>query len=120
MANVLIVDDASFMRKKMSSVLTELGHTIVGEAENGEQAVDMYNEKKPQAVFMDITMPVLSGKDALIRIKHEHNDAKVIMCSELGSEVMIADCSKFVAKAYIVKPYTKEQISEILDKVLAA
>lgn len=102
----------------MNGFLAELGHTVVGEAENGEQACELYATLKPDVVFMDITMPVLSGKDALIRIKHEDPACNVIMCSALGSEAMIAECIRFGARAYIVKPYTKEKLDETINKVL--
>ena len=118
MAKVLIVDDASFMRKRMAKILGELGHEVLGEAENGEQAVSMFEELSPELVMMDITMPVLSGKDALIKIKQKFDTANVVMCSALGSETMIADCIKFGARGYIVKPYTKEKVEETIAKVI--
>jgi len=119
MAKVLIVDDASFMRKRMAKILGELGHEVLGEAENGEQAVDLFEQLQPELVMMDITMPVLSGKDALIKIKQKSDSANVVMCSALGSETMIADCIKFGARGYIVKPYTKEKVEETIIKVIS-
>lgn len=119
MAKVLVVDDASFMRKRMAKILGELGHEVLGEAENGEQAISMFDEISPELVMLDITMPVLSGKDALIKIKQKHDSANIVMCSALGSETMIADCIRFGARGYIVKPYTKERVEEAISKVLA-
>ncbi len=119
MANVLVVDDASFMRKRMISVLTELGHTIAGEAENGKEAIGMYMKLKPDLVTLDITMPEVSGKDALKQIMKIDAKAKIVMCSALGSEQVVAECIKAGARAYIVKPYNKEQVDEIIKKVFA-
>jgi two-component system, chemotaxis family, chemotaxis protein CheY len=118
MAKVLIVDDASFMRKRMSDVLKELGHLIVAEAENGKEAIGLYIKHKPDLVTMDITMPELSGKDALKQIIKIDPKAKIIMCSALGSEQVIAECIKAGAKSYIVKPYNKEKVDETIKKVL--
>lgn len=118
MAKVLVVDDASFMRKRMAGVLKELGHTVIAEAENGKEAIGLYIKHKPDLVTMDITMPELSGKDALKQIVKIDSKAKVIMCSALGSEQVIAECIKAGAKSYIVKPYNKEQVDEIIKKVL--
>lgn len=118
MANVLVVDDASFMRKRMAAVLQELGHTVAGEAENGKEAIAMYLKLKPDVVTMDITMPEVSGKDALKQIIKIDGKANIVMCSALGSEQVVAECIKAGARAYIVKPYNKEQVDEVLQKVL--
>lgn len=119
MANVLVVDDASFMRKRMVAVLTELGHTIAGEAENGKEAIGMYLKLKPDLVTLDITMPEVSGKDALKQIMKIDGKAKIVMCSALGSEQVVAECIQAGARAYIVKPYNKEQVDDIIKKVFA-
>lgn len=119
MVNVLVVDDASFMRKRMISVLEELGHCIAGEAENGKEAIGMYVKLKPDLVLLDITMPEVSGKDALKQIIKIDKNAKIIMCSALGSEQVIAECIVAGAKAYIVKPYNKEKVDETIKKILA-
>lgn len=118
MASVLVVDDASFMRKRMIGVLTELGHTIAGEAENGKEAIGMYLKLKPDLVTLDITMPEVSGKDALKQIMKIDANAKIVMCSALGSEQVVAECIKSGARAYIVKPYNKDQVDEIINKVM--
>lgn len=117
MANVLVVDDASFMRKRMSSILEELGHSVAAEAENGKEAIGLYLKHKPDLVLLDITMPEVSGKDALKQIIKIDKNAKIIMCSALGSEQIIAECIMAGAKAYIVKPYNKEKVDETIKKV---
>ena len=71
MAKILIVDDSRTSRKILREVLEEAGHEIVGEAANGEEGIIMYKELKPDAVTMDITMPVMNGLDALAIIKKE-------------------------------------------------
>ncbi len=119
MANVLVVDDASFMRKRMISVLEELGHSVAGEAENGKEAIGMYVKLKPDLVLLDITMPEVSGKDALKQIIKIDKNAKIVMCSALGSEQVIAECIVAGAKAYIVKPYNKEKVDETIKKIIA-
>jgi two-component system chemotaxis response regulator CheY len=118
MANVLVVDDASFMRKRMISVLEELGHSVAGEAENGKEAIGMYVKLKPDLVLLDITMPEVSGKDALKQIIKIDKNAKIVMCSALGSEQVIAECIVAGAKAYIVKPYNKEKVDETIKKII--
>ena len=63
--NILIVDDAAFMRMMIKDILTKNGYTVAGEAENGAKAVEKYNEIKPDLVLMDITMPEKDGIQAL-------------------------------------------------------
>ena len=79
--NILIVDDAAFMRMMIKDILTKNGYNVVGEAENGLKAVEKYNELKPDLVLMDITMPELDGIGALKKIKEADPNALIIMCS---------------------------------------
>lgn len=69
MSNILIVDDAAFMRMMIKDILTKNGFTVVGEAENGAEAVAKYEELKPDLVTMDITMPEMDGITALKKLK---------------------------------------------------
>ena len=82
--NVLICDDAAFMRMMIKDILSKNGYNVVGEAENGAKAVEKYNELKPDLVLMDITMPEMDGIQALKKIKEGDANAKVIMCSAMG------------------------------------
>ena len=86
MANVLLVDDAAFMRMTIRKMIEEDGYTIVGEAGNGVEAVQKYMDIRPDVVMLDITMPEMNGVDALKRIKEFDPNAKVIMCSAMGQD----------------------------------
>ena len=90
--NVLICDDAAFMRMMIKDILSKNGYNVVGEAENGAKAVEKYNELKPDLVLMDITMPEMDGIQALKKIKEGDANAKVIMCSAMGQQ---ARCKGF-------------------------
>ncbi|MGP6140335.1 MULTISPECIES: response regulator [unclassified Jeotgalibaca] len=92
--NILVVDDAAFMRMKLKDILEKNGYTVVGEAANGLEAVSLYQEVKPDLVTMDITMPEMDGIDALKRIKALDAGAKVIMCSAMGQQGMVMDAIK--------------------------
>ena len=83
MARVLVCDDATFMRMTLIRILKEGGHETVGEASDGEQAVNRYKELKPDIVLMDITMPEMDGIEAIKRIKAADPSASVIMCSAM-------------------------------------
>ncbi len=115
---VLICDDAEFMRTLIKDVLTKGGYEIVGEAANGEEAVAKYKMLKPDLVTMDIVMPVKSGIDALKEIIAYDPNAKVVMCSALGQEILVMDAIEAGAKDFIVKPFTEENVLEVIGKVL--
>ncbi|WP_077624598.1 response regulator [Sediminibacillus massiliensis] len=118
MAKVLVTDDALFMRMQLKDILTNLGHEVVGEAENGQVSVEKYQELQPDLVTMDITMPEMNGVEALKEIKKIDNTAKVIMCSAMGQQDMVVEAIQAGAKDFIVKPFSAERIEESLNKVL--
>lgn len=117
MAKVLIVDDAAFMRISIKNMLTKNGFEIVGEAENGAIAVEKYKELNPDVVTMDITMPEMSGLDALKAIVAHDANAKIIMVSAMGQEAMVRDSVLSGAKGFIVKPFKEEGLLSALSKV---
>ena len=84
--NILICDDAAFMRMMIKDILTKNGYNVAGEAENGMKAVEKFKEVNPDLVLMDITMPEMDGIQALKEIKKLDGGAKVIMCSAMGQQ----------------------------------
>ncbi len=119
MARVMVVDDAVFMRMTIRKMIEPEGYNIAGEAENGLKAVEKYNETKPDLVLMDITMPEMNGIDALKRIKEFDPKAKVIMCSAMGQQAMVAQAIQSGAKDFIVKPFEKDRVLAALKRVTA-
>ena len=117
MAKVLIVDDAAFMRISIKNMLTKNGYEVVGEAENGSIGVDMYKELQPDIVTMDITMPEMSGLDALKEITKLDPQAKVVMVSAMGQEAMVREAIVSGAKGFIVKPFKEEGIIAAMKKL---
>ncbi len=117
MAKVLIVDDAAFMRISIKNTLTKNGFEVVGEAENGAVAVEKYKELKPDVVTMDITMPEMSGLDALKTIMAFDANAKIIMVSAMGQEAMVRDAVLSGAKGFIVKPFKEDGLLSALSKL---
>jgi len=118
MARILIVDDAKFMRITLTNIVKKADHEIVGEAENGREAVRLYRELKPDLVTMDITMPEMSGLDAVKEIKRDFKDAKIIMCSAMGQQKMVVDAIEAGAKDFIVKPFDESQVIDSISRVL--
>ncbi|SIS37613.1 response regulator [Salimicrobium flavidum] len=116
---ILIVDDAAFMRMMVKDILTKNGYEIAGEAENGQQAVDMYQEQKPDLVTLDITMPEKDGIQALKEIKGKDPEANIIMCSAMGQQAMVVDAIQAGAKDFIVKPFQADRVIEAIQKALS-
>ena len=116
--NILIVDDAAFMRLTLKNMLEEAGYSIIGEAQNGEEAVQKYSELQPDLVTMDITMPKKDGLEALEEIISLDSNANIIMCSAMGQQGLVLDAVKAGAKDFIVKPFNKERIHNALKKHL--
>jgi two-component system chemotaxis response regulator CheY len=117
MAKVLIVDDAAFMRISIKNMLTKNGYEVVGEAENGAVGVELYKELQPDIVTMDITMPEMSGLDALKEITKLDPQAKVVMVSAMGQEAMVRDAIVSGAKGFIVKPFKEDGIIAAIRKL---
>ena len=116
--NILICDDAAFMRMMIKDILSKNGYTVAGEAENGVKAVEKYNELKPDLVLMDITMPEMDGIQALKKIKELDGGANVIMCSAMGQQAMVIESIQSGAKDFIVKPFQAERVLEAVKKVV--
>ncbi len=116
--NILIVDDAAFMRMMIKDILTKNGYAVVGEAENGVKALEKYNELKPDLVLMDITMPEKDGIQALKDIKASDPGAHVIMCSAMGQQAMVIESIQSGAKDFIVKPFQADRVIEAVKKVV--
>ncbi len=116
--NVLIVDDAAFMRMMIKDILSKNGYNVVGEAENGKIAVDKFKELNPDLVTMDITMPEMDGLEALKAIKGMSPGATVIMCSAMGQQAMVIEAIQAGAKDFIVKPFQADRVLEAVKKAI--
>jgi two-component system, chemotaxis family, chemotaxis protein CheY len=119
MARVLVVDDAAFMRKVVSDALASGGHEVIGEAGNGTEAVQRYQELSPELITLDITMPEKDGLAALAEIMAIDPAARVLMCSALGQESKVIESIKLGAKDFVVKPFQPARLLEAVGKALA-
>jgi two-component system, chemotaxis family, chemotaxis protein CheY len=119
MAKILIVDDAKFMRTLVKDALVPKGHEIVGEAENGKIAVDMYKRVKPDLVTMDITMREKDGIEAAEEILAMDPSARIIMVTALGQENLLTKAIRIGVKDFVVKPFPPERLQRAAEKALA-
>ncbi len=117
---VLIVDDAKFMRGILRKILESEKYDIVGEGETADDGIKKYSELKPDLTTMDICMPNKSGIDAIKEIIKGDKNAKILVCSALGQELLVMEAIQLGAKDFVVKPFKKEKIVETVKKVLTA
>jgi len=114
---VMVVDDALFMRNMLKDIFVRAGDDVVAEAENGEIALELYQELKPDLVTMDIVMPKKSGIEALQDIMALDASACVVMVSALGQDSLVLEAVESGAKDFIVKPFKEEKVLEIVNRV---
>ncbi|MGY0691655.1 response regulator [Virgibacillus sp. FSP13] len=118
MAKILVVDDAKFMRATLSTILKKENHEIVGEAQDGREAIEQYKQTKPDLVTMDITMPVMNGIDAIKEIKKYDDQAKIVVCSAMGQQKVVVGAIEIGAKDFIVKPFDENRVLDTVNRVL--
>ncbi len=118
MKSVLVVDDAAFMRMAIKTALKKDKFNVIAEAEDGSMAVEKYINLSPDIVTMDIVMPKMSGLEALRRIIQYDPDARVVMVSAMGQEIMVRKAIMLGAKSFIVKPFQDDHVIKSLNHVL--
>ncbi len=114
----MIVDDSNFMRTKLRIALEKVGHEVVGQASNGNEAIDLYMKCQPDAVTMDIVMPEQNGLIAVKKIVDQDPNARIIVITALGHEPMIRKALSFGALNFLIKPVEPVEVVESLDSVL--
>ena len=118
MAMILTVDDSAFMRRMIRTTLSNAGYTEIHEAADGVQALDKYNQLKPDLVLLDITMPNMNGLEALKAIRAADAGANVVMCTAMGQESMVIEAIRSGAKDFIVKPFKSERILKTIETII--
>ncbi|MBU0503790.1 MAG: response regulator [Candidatus Omnitrophota bacterium] len=121
MAKVLVVDDALFMRKMLSDILKKEGIEICGEAENGKDAINKYQELKPDLVTMDIVMPRVEEIDGIVAVREIIKidpQAKIIMVSAMGQHSLVVEAIQAGAKDFVTKPFQPSRVVEAINRVL--
>lgn len=115
---VLLVDDSTYIRTVLGSILTEAGFEVAGEAADGEEAIRKYMNLKPDLVLMDVIMEPMNGMAATKAILDEDPEAKILMVTVLEDKDILLDLMKIGAKGYITKPFSKEAIAEKITEVM--
>jgi two-component system chemotaxis response regulator CheY len=116
MKTVLIADDIPYVRKTLKQILQNRGYRVVGEAENGEEAVRLYFETRPDLVTMDLVMPRMNGVEATRSILQQDPEARIIILSAMTQENLIAEAIQAGALDYIVKPFQTDEVIKVLEE----
>lgn len=118
MPKILVVDDALFMRVAVSKMFEGWGYTVIGQASNGKEAVEKYDELRPDIVTMDVTMPIMSGLDAVKAITDMHPQANVIIVTAMGQPRLRAKALANGAKGFLTKPFEPEHLRSLVDDII--
>ncbi|TFG26487.1 MAG: response regulator [Promethearchaeota archaeon] len=118
---VMIVDDAGFTRAMLKNIINDTKYAeVVGEAKNGNEAINLYKKLKPDMVTMDLIMPEMGGLEAIKNIMKIDKKAFIIVVSAIGQQELILEATKIGAKDFIRKPFKKEQVMEIIERHIMA
>ena len=113
---IMIVDDSKLARKKLKDCLALLNYTNVIEAADGDEAVSLFKQEKPNLVFMDIVMPKMFGTDAVKNIVDLDEEAIIVMLSSVGTKKHVQESIKVGARDFIFKPFTASRVAEIMER----
>ena len=116
---ILVVDDSFYMRTMLKNMLLDAGYNVVGEAANGQSALELVKELSPELVTLDVILPDNTGLAVLKGIRQENQNIKVIMVSAVGQEVIINEAMELGATAYIVKPFSEEKVLDTVRNVFS-
>lgn len=114
MAKFLVVDDSRLSRTKLSGILADLGHSVVGEGSDGHEGVKLFSELMPDLVMMDLEMPNLNGIEATERILGMNKDAKVLIVTSIMDKKETLIAMKKGARLVLSKPVSKEDVKSAL------
>lgn len=115
---VLLVDDSTYIRTVLGSILTEAGFEVAGEAADGEEAIRKYMNLKPNLVLMDVIMAPMNGVDAAKAILDKDPEAKILMVTVLENKDILLDLIKIGVKGYIMKPFSTTEIAEKIKEIM--
>lgn len=116
MARIMLCDDAMFLRTTLQRIVEAAGHTVVGQAEDGKEAIEVYKHCKPDIVLMDITMPEMNGLEATRQIVAHDKNAKIIMVSAMGQQDMVFEAIASGAKDFVIKPFQPDFVVNCIAK----
>lgn len=117
MARILVADDSEPIRDLLTKIIDAGEHDTIGEAADGQEAIEKFSQLKPDVMLLDIAMPKKTGLEVLKELHPKFPDMKVIMITANGSTDVYFECMKYGAIGYINKPF---EMKELLDQIAEA
>ena len=114
---ILVVDDSGLSRKKITKMLEKLGHQVIAEAENGEEAVEKFKKLECDCVTMDLEMPIKRGDEAAIEMLKLNKNAKIVLITSIVDKKEILKLLRIGVRSILTKPIIEEQLKSELDKL---
>ena len=114
----MIVDDAALMRMMIKKIITSCGYEVAGEAENGQKALELYRELKPDAAIVDIAMPEMNGIEVVKAIRRIDPKANIVVCSAVVTKAAVEEAFRAGAKSFVAKPFRRDRLLQALEQVL--
>ncbi len=116
---VMIVDDSSIIRQTIRKFISGLNVEIVGIAENGKVALELFRKTNPDIVTLDITMPEMDGLTLLETMMKINKNVKVMILTAISDKSTGLKAMKMGAKSYVTKPFTEKILKESLNRLIA-
>lgn len=113
--NIIIADDAAFVREALTQICKDAGHFVVAQARNGIEAIDFARKYQPDAIIMDMVMPEKNGIESTEEILKDNPEIKIIACSTVDQKFVVKDAIKAGCISYLEKPFTKRSVLEAIS-----
>ena len=114
---LLIVDDSNIIRRALERSLQDFGFSEIHTAQNGRQAMDLFEVHRPDVVTMDITMPEMDGLTCVQLMIDQHPQVKILVISALGDRHTAVEAVKLGAEGFLLKPITTESVRTSLTEL---
>lgn len=118
MERILICDDSEYLRLTIRKIVEQLGHEVIAEASNGEEAIEKYIQVKPSLITLDVVMPKMNGMEALKKIMDIDQDVKVLLVTAIGHDLLIKKALQMGASGYVIKPFNTEQFISNFNSIV--
>ncbi len=115
--NLLIVDDSMIIRNKIERAVGSQPVRVVGQAQDGAQAIELCRDTRPDLVTLDITMPHMDGLTALEHLLNIRPEARILIISALADKATALDAMLKGAAGFLLKPFSDEELNEALREL---
>lgn len=118
MYKLMIVDDSNIIRNRIERSLKDLSIEVVASASNGETAIELFRQHRPELITMDLTMPKVDGLECIRQIRALSSEVSILVVSALSDRKTGLKALQYGARGFICKPFTEEQLVLALGKLI--